>query len=273
MTGLLLALELVVLAPEVQTLNQQGETALAERRYDDAARYFRAALALQPQNLSWLGLGEALLNLGACTEADEAFAAVATAPETPDSPTEVAAPLAAGLRRSLEDRCPGRLRVRCPADGPATYQIDGAAEVACNEAVELRPGPHRVSSKDGTEISFDIRGLRTTELSLGGPRSVPAPAIAVVDPLPPPPDHTLAWVLAGSGAAVAVLGAGLHLGGAAPARDDALAMRRAFADGRATAAQVDARDADFERWRAASLAAYAGAALLLTSGVTVWIWE
>ncbi|MCB9544371.1 MAG: tetratricopeptide repeat protein [Myxococcales bacterium] len=267
----LLALPLVQPRPEVQALHRQGEAALAADQPGEAARYFRAALALQPSNLSWLGLGEALSRQGACAEAADALAEVAAAPETPESPAAFAEPLAAGLRRSLEDRCPGRLLVRCA--GPlGRFLLDDDQDLPCGHAVDVPAGAHRVRLAAGlAEISMQIRGLQQSEVTLAEPVAPdlgPAPAPA---PEPEPAASPLPWALVGSGGAVLAAAVILHLGPTQAARDDAEAARADYAAGLGSASRALDRSDAFEGWRRGTLGAYVGGALLAAAGATLLV--
>ncbi|MEZ4468319.1 MAG: hypothetical protein R3F60_23430 [bacterium] len=270
----LVALAQVVVAPgpEVRALHAQGEGALADGRLEEATRYFRAALALQPTNLAWLGLGEALSRQGSCAEADAALAEVSAAPATPESPAAYAEPLAAGLRRTLEDRCPGRLRVQCA--GPVgRFLLDDAEDRPCGQIVEVAPGEHRVRLAAGlAEISLQIRGLQLTEVSLAEPvLPDPGPAPAPAPAPEPVAEPALPWVLLGTGGGVLAAALVLHLGPTASARDDAVAARQAFAEGTGTAGRALDRGDAFEAWRWATLGTYLGGALLAGSGATLLI--
>ncbi len=269
----LLAVEVVHPTPEVRAIHQKGEEALANAHYQEAARYFRAALALQPQNLAWLGLGEALVRQGACGEADEALAQVAAAPETPESPAQYAAPLAAGLRRGLEDRCPGRLLVRCETP-LERYSLDGDEGRPCGEVVEVPAGSHQVRGVGGlAEITFQVRGLALIELTLAEPVQ-PEPAVAtirVTAPAPEPAHRTLGFSLLGAGVVGLGLGLSFQLGPLTSSRDEAEQTRAEFALGQATRRQVDARDDAFEGWRTATLATYLTAAVVGLAGGAILI--
>ncbi len=215
------------LSQQQQSLYADGEKAAKAGDWETAGRNFRAVLALGPNNMAWLSLGEALTELGQCTEGAEALDKVATAPELESAPREFADAMAAAQRKRLAERCPGRLIVRCTP--PLThFRLEGK-ETPCGQTLVLNPGKRTISAGDTERpmrVQIRVFGLEDTEVELSLP--APPPSVVTVQPEPPPPPptgwgpwETTGWVLTGTGAAVLAAAVVLNVGPTRSAYDTA----------------------------------------------------
>ncbi len=256
---------------EQRALHQNGEVAARAGDWETAARYFRASVSLGGFNLGWLGLGEALAQLGRCAEAATALDAVATAPEVPEAPARFADAMALAHRQALGRTCPGRLVVECAAP-LARFRV-GKSPHPCGEAIELAPGRYRLTAgSDEMPIVVDawVVGVETTRMTLNLPTVVSRPAPALPPPVEPGPGPwgVAGYTTLGVGALVAIGAVGLNLA----TLDAEVDARDAAADwvaGTRGRGDVEAAYAEHASLRDWTVGLYIGAGALAAMGLVM----
>lgn len=124
---------------QAQAAFERGRLALLGRRYDDAARAFEEAAALEPTPGTWRWLGVTLRSMGRYVDGIAAFERYAAAPEpaaTPEQRAQVQEALRA-MRLAL-----ARVEVSPPAG--ASLLVDGRERRVEEGVVSLDPGPHAI---------------------------------------------------------------------------------------------------------------------------------
>ncbi len=200
----------------------RGQEAYRAQHYQEAAKFFEAALVLGELNVAYLNMGRARQKTGDCWGAIEAYRRVPSAPMTREpSPEQVLSALDRYVKE-LRSSCPGILVVRCKF--PKTLlDLDGKP-LACGEPVELSGGVYTLTAKAFEETytqEITVVGADTQTVSIvleppvepdpepdPEPTSLPEPEV-----VPPTParDNTLFWTGVGLGGAGVV---GLLTGGA-----------------------------------------------------------
>jgi hypothetical protein len=125
--------------------------------FERAAGLFRSSLALGELNVTYLNLGRTLQKLRRCSDAEEAYSKVDSAPVVPSPTRQEVTTVLRRYQTELGKSCNAVLTVTC-ADERTQISVDGGNAKSCMQPFSVMKGSHEVVATLGKRSkSYSVR--------------------------------------------------------------------------------------------------------------------